>query len=194
MRVIDNFFKDPYTVRKLALKQSNYDPDPRFKWPGLRGVVLEPYRTIYNDYYQKFLDESVELSMMRFQTIDKSWGEGACHADAGIKYTVITYLNLECPTDSGTEVYDELSRSYQEYLNTFTSVKMDFFKSKRNFIDRFLYKKKVKKYNSKFMNPCVIPNKFNRTLIFDGERVHRAQNFFGTTLSNSRLTLISFFK
>ena len=59
---------------------------------------------------------------------------------------------------------------------------------------RWFYKRDKEKYNSAWNNPCIIANKFNRTLLFDSIRYHRAQNFFGNTIGDSRFTLIGFFK
>jgi len=198
MRIIDNFFKDPYTIRKLALsRQFLYNIDDN-SWPGIRSEIEEPYRSIYSNQYKKFFDESVELLYMYFQSIDKSYCEGTVHFD-DCKYTVITYLNLDIPSNSGTEVYDVCGYSSRKEcvldLQKFNQrTKVDFNRSNRTLVEQFFYKKKLKKFNFKFKDPCVVSNRFNRTLIFNGERFHRAQNFFGTTLSNSRLTLVSFYK
>ena len=35
IHVIDNFFSDPYVIRKLALK-AEYCSDPECRWPGMR--------------------------------------------------------------------------------------------------------------------------------------------------------------
>ena len=37
-----------------------------------------------------------------------------------------------------------------------------------------------------------VPNKFNRGLIFPASNFHRAQNSFGTSIVNSRMTVVSF--
>ena len=193
MRIIDNFIKDPYAVREVALKQTNYAPDEQFKWPGSRTQVLDPYRKIYAECYQKYFDQSANLGWMYFQSINNSFSQGAFHADIGCKYTVITYLNLKCPLNTGTEVVGDTYHVHDQYLKKFNVDKRGFISSKKNPIDTLVYNRRVKRHNSRFTDPCIISNKFNRTLIFYGERIHRAQNFFGTNLANSRLTLIAFF-
>ena len=195
MKVIDNFFKDSYAVRKLALSSTypeNREDD--HNWPGDRAYVEEPHRSIYVNQYKKVFDEPAELGRMYFQSIEKSYCEGVCHPD-DYKYTVITYLNLEPPLNSGTEIYGESRESfYKRRKFDFNKIKTDFNSSNRTLLDQFLFKKNLKRFNSIFKNPCVVSNKFNRTVIFYGDMVHRAQNFFGTTVSNSRLTLVSFYK
>ena len=39
-----------------------------------------------------------------------------------------------------------------------------------------------------------VPNKFNRGIIFPAANFHRSQYSFGTSIENSRLTIVSFFK
>ena len=193
IKILDNFFKDPYSIRKLAL--SSKFPFTSDEWPGRRAEVLDPYRIAYSNQYRKFFDEPAELYGMHFQLIDKSWIEGACHPDLFAKYTVITYLNSECSCNSGTEVYGKINEfRLMEDMKYFDQVKRDFYSSNRNRIDKFLFKKELKKFNSRFKDPCIVANRFNRTLIFHGNMVHRAQNFFGNIVSNSRLTLVSFYK
>ena len=114
-----------------------------------------------------------------------------------LKYTSITFLNLEAPFHSGVEVYDE--RYYKDayagkIMDEFTvSTKVPFYTSNRNFISRKIFQRKVRKYNSYFKDPFVIPNKFNRNVIFTSPLIHRAQNFFGSTVLDSRLILVGFF-
>ena len=195
IKILDNFFKDPYEIRKIALSSQFFLTSD--EWPGRRAEVLDPYRTAYSNQYRKFFDEPAELyeNRMHFQLIDKSWIEGVCHPDLDVTYTVITYLNLECPFDSGTEIYGKVDEfRLGDDRKYFNQVKRDFYSSNRNRIDKFLFKKELKKFNSGFKDPCIVANRFNRTLIFHGDMVHRAQNFFGNILSNSRLTLVSFYK
>ena len=122
------------------------------------------------------------------------WGTGSIHHDQDIKYTVLTFLNLRYPSNSGIEIYNERTTEDHSRGNSFESTKVNFYLSGKNPIERFFFEKKLKLYNSHLKDPCIVSNKFNRTVIFSGSRMHRAQNFFGNNMSNSRLTMISFFE
>ena len=204
MRVVDDFFENPYEVRALALKGKYYRA-PDLTWPGHRSDVPNFFRKNYELTIQSLVDEKVVIARSYFQWIDKSWQEGVCHSDGEDRYTVITFLNLDPPSNSGTEVYEgeyyrkpgspatQLNNRVKESLDTLEPFKRGFHKSSKTWRDKIVYNRKSKKHNSFFSNPCVISNKFNRTLIFDSYRIHRAQTFFGNTIKDSRLTLVSFF-
>ena len=95
----------------------------------------------------------------------------------------IQFINI---SSTGSEC-----REYMMENNT--KSKESFYRSSRNYYQRYQFKKKLDKYNSSpyFKDPCVVSNKFNRTVIFEKCQLHRAQNFFGKG-KNARFTLISF--
>ena len=43
-------------------------------------------------------------------------------------------------------------------------------------------------------NKIEVSNKFNRMVVFDSDRIHRPQNYFGTNKENCRLSMIFFLK
>jgi len=193
MWIVDSFFKDPYSIRNIALKlRDQYCSDKDYKWPGYR---VDSPQSLAVHYTSKVLevtqDEKLKISNCYFQYIDASYGTGSVHYDPG-KYTCITYLNPTPSSESGTEVYTPDNPGGDEYNNKSQTIKNRFYSSDRTPIQKFFFEKKVKEFNSIFKDPCIIANKFNRTLIFDSCRCHRAQNFFGTALKDSRLTLIMF--
>ena len=85
-------------------------------------------------------------------------------------------------------------RSSVNHIRRMEESKCDFYNSSRNFFQRSKFKKKIDKFNSSpfFKDSCIISNKFNRTVIFNRDRLHRAQNFFGKEPSNCRFTMIAF--
>jgi len=192
MHIIDNFFKDPYIIRRLALslKDKYLPPNSNESWPGLRCGVPQSLRSQCESKIKKITQEELILNECVFQYVDKSHLSCSPHIDPGT-YTCITYLNENPPSNSGTLVYDErFGRGYK--ISDFALIKRKFYASDRTLIDKFKYSRELNKINSLFENPCVISNKFNRTLIFDSDRVHRAQHFFGSTIKDARLTLVSF--
>tara|TARA_B100000965_G_scaffold247114_1_gene207470 strand:- start:75 stop:698 length:624 start_codon:yes stop_codon:yes gene_type:complete len=200
LRIIDDFLKDPYQVRRLALS-SNFDRDyPAARWPGYRANLPEPFRSQYLQQLNSILDEDLEFCGAYFQCIGKEWGSGLYHVDFEIKWTVLTFLNLNPPSHSGIEIGEVYSDNYinsifengQESIDAYGPSLSMFNKSKKTLIQRFFFDREIKKYNSHYKNPCVVSNKFNRTVIFRGHRNHCAQNFFGTRPADSRLTIISF--
>ena len=189
MQIIDNFFSDPYKIRITGLK-GEYFPCHNCLWPGYRWDPPENFRKFYLDKVSNILNEKLSLDYLHFQYIDKSWVCGMCHPDSPPhKYTCLTYLTPDPPSNSGTEVYEA---GCPKNARVDGIIKQTFYRSDRGIMKRWFYKRDKEKYNSAWNNPCIVANKFNRTLLFDSIRYHRAQNFFGNTIGDSRLTLISF--
>ena len=195
MRILDNFFKDPYEVRSLALKSEYFTAASSGQdnaWPGYRSNISPSFMERYMGKIKSILNEDLKQDGIYFQWIDKSWVRGSAHFDLN-KYTIVTFLNLKSYSNSGIEIYSE-KQSQDSYnkVGKFESWKRNFYRSNRDPIKGFFFEKRVNEYNSQYKDPCVIANRFNRTVIFDSDCVHSAQNFFGNNIKDSRMTLISF--
>lgn len=193
MKIIENTFKDPYQIREVALSLK-YATSNSLRWPGYRVDLPEPIRSQYFSIIKNYFTDIKSIQQAYFQYIDESWISGSCHYDDA-KYTCITFLNNKSQMNSGLEIYDEKYCCPQtgQLLDIFDPVKTKFYSSKKYLFQKILFKQRLKKFNSYFKDPCIISNKFNRTIGFDSYKIHRAQNFFGNKISNSRLTLVSFF-
>ena len=112
MRVLDNFLKDPYKVRKLALSSNFERESSSANWPGYRVELPEPFRSQYLQQLNSILDEDLEFYQAYFQCIDKEWGSGVYHVDLESKWTVLTFLNLNPPSHSGIEIGEVHSDNY----------------------------------------------------------------------------------
>ena len=198
----DNFFKDPYEVRRIAL-QGNYAPGPRYTYPGYRSFTL-PQNVINHltsevRYFTK--NPSLTMGGGAFQYITQDFISGIYHFDDEYTYTSVTFLSLDPPDNSGTEV-SSVGRGDRgappmpdegEGWDKSIEVRKDFHRDPSNFINAYKYRRTMKKINSKSKQVTQIPNKYNRFVVFDSPMFHRAQDFFGTSIEDSRLTIISFF-
>jgi hypothetical protein len=101
---------------------------------------------------------------------------------------------VDAPPNTGIEIGDNIENSKcKDYINFFDFEKYPFYKSSKNYYQRYRFKKKMDKFNSSpyFKNTCTVSNKFNRTVIFNRSQLHRAQNFFGKG-KDARFTMIGF--
>ena len=197
LRVIDDFLDDPYSFRNGGLKLYNENKHD-YTWPGFRANVPDFLEKKYISKVESTLN--LKLIVDRgpyFQWVDKTWISGLWHEDL-FDYTILTFLNIDAPPNTGIEIGNNTSTSLTksdctEYMNSFNSQKVSFYKSSRNYYQRYWFKKKIDKYISStyFKNSCTVSNKFNRTVIFNRWQLHRAQNFFGKG-KNARFTMISF--
>ena len=204
IHIEDDFFKDPYSVRNIALK-STYTPAKDGSWPGYRCWDIS--ENITNHILSKVRnfagDESLELDYKQtqqqgspnssFQFIPQQYRDGVYHSDYMHHYICIIYLSLESPVNSGTEVCDFDQKKGRGRTNIAHNKKIRFNKDPFNLIKRYNYDRIRKKINSDYKPIMTIPHKFNRAVVFPAGNWHRAQNFFGTSIENGRLTSVSFF-
>jgi len=204
LRVIDDFLGDPYTFRNEGLKLYNKEAkrslNSKYKhssWPGLRCYVPDFLCKKYVSQVESIVDDKLILRNAYFQWVDETWVSGTWHTD-GEYYTIMTFLNLDAPPNTGIQIADNTfkmsnGRKCSEYINNLEVDKISFYRSSKNYYQRYRFKKKLDKFNSSpyFKNACTVPNKFNRTVIFNRLELHRAQKFFGEG-KKARFTMIAF--
>jgi len=194
IHICDNFFNDPYEVRRRSFDQ---DYQGRPSYPGVRSFSIDSNATSYIHSYVKYhtKDHNLEIGEgARFQYVTKEFGQGVYHRD-DFKYICIVYLSLDAPPNSGTEVCDAGWMYDVEKLEPKNSgeILREFHQNpSSNLIKRFKYDRLITTINSHFKPIALAPNKFNSAVIFPANSYHRAQNFFGTSIENSRLTLVCF--
>jgi hypothetical protein len=208
MKIIDDFLNEPYKTRKLGLQlatKENIDlkDDKNGAWPGVRISLAFKSKilidNVFSDSYinkvKSHIGKDVYLEQSSIQWVSSIWGRGVVHCDYPNDYICITYLNEDPPSNSGTEVYSDYeapSLDLEKILSSFDREKKSFYLSNKSHNKRNFFLKKVEKINSRFKDPVIASNKFNRTIIYNARLLHRGQDFFGDDLDNSRMTLVSF--
>lgn len=176
--VVDNFYKDPDSVRTFALEQPfHHHPDYHkgrrtdtvYRFPGLK----ERFETILGYSIKNW--EHYGTNCCFQHCID---GDEIVYHFDGQEYAGVLFLTPDAPPDSGTT----------------------FFRSK--------YTKKMKTTNKEeyditfqhgFLDPQgfevvdVVGNVYNRIVLFDAKMIHAASSYFGSNLQNSRLFQLFFF-
>ena len=197
IHVCDNFFSDPYVVRNTALHEKYVTE--RFNYPGVRshGVPESVKDNIFSKVKNITQDYNLKIGSTTFQSVKKEFGTGIYHKDRE-NYICIVYLSLDPPVDSGTEICDFHipplidGKKDDMWPDSLDEVKISHFKDPFNLIKRYKYARLRRKLNSYFTPTTIVANKFNRGLIFPCKNYHRSQNFFGSSIENSRLTIVSF--
>ena len=145
IKIVDNFFKDPYAIRNVALiNQSSFVDDPQARWPGMR---IEMTHTPIMEYVTKRVrietNSDVFLRAAYFQFIGRSWGFGTYHADHPDTFFSIIYLTPDPPSNSGTEVYQGITCPNPQCpvmakAEKYEPTKRKFYRSNKTLIERFL--------------------------------------------------------
>jgi hypothetical protein len=196
--ILDNFYENPDLIRDWALSQEFFKGN-RGSWPGLRtellhtlnpglfNLILKKLLFVLKDYgYTEILDMQTG-----FQVIEGSWGTGWVHDDdPKLHVAGVIYLSPDAPTGSGTTIYEDQSDfNGDKYTELFMK---DVFSETVE--ERAQYSKYREEQRAHFKPSISMGNVYNRCVIFDTRNWHSADNFFGDTLENSRLTQVFFIK
>jgi len=192
--VVDNYFSNPFEIRKIVFSNSvEFESDDMFLWPGKRwkyGVDQFTVKKILKDV-NRITESSFTNPRFHYQIITKEYLRGAIHRDEA-EYTVVIFLSPNPPPNSGVSVYGKVSD--QKVLNSFdlSGIKSNFMRSNKTRIDKIKYGIFLNMIDKFFGEENHIVNKFNRCVIFNSQNYHKAQEFFGNSLMDSRLTIIGF--
>tara|TARA_R100000406_G_C3087360_1_gene118599 strand:+ start:377 stop:979 length:603 start_codon:yes stop_codon:yes gene_type:complete len=194
IHVIDNYFSNPFEIRKRALlNHDEFESDVDFLWPGRRwkyGVDQFTIKKILQDV-NRITESSFTNPRFHYQIITEEYLRGAIHRDEA-EYTVVIFLSPEPPPNSGVSVYGKISD--QKVLNKFnlSGIKSNFMRSNKTRIDKIKYGLSLNVIDKFFGEENHIANQFNRCVIFNSQHYHKAQRFFGNSIKDSRLTIIGF--
>jgi hypothetical protein len=201
--VVDNFFKDPDSIRKLALAQkfllNSEVPDPEKElYPGSRTDEIplldrEIYDTLCTQVFSifhNFAFEKVNWNVISFfQLVSNNWNNGWIHVDNDTVFAGVVYLTPDAPLDSGTSIYKTNNKFDSVRYNELQKSKQLFYRKQ---ISGEEYFKDKQECNSMFDETVKVNNVYNRLVMFDGEVYHSANEFFGDNSNDSRLTIAFF--
>jgi hypothetical protein len=197
--VINNFLPFPNVVRSWALSNEFVDSTEFSKrigshtmWPGLRTQHVMDLDAAYANYVlSQFSDiakncffnaANVNISIRSFfQVCKESDGDSWIHQDNDVDIAGLLYLSPDAPVSSGTTLYKCNDH------NRWASLNMDQM-TKINRVE------KKDLYDSLFTPVDVIGNVYNRLVMYRGDIFHKSNDYFGTTLHDSRLTQVFFLK
>jgi hypothetical protein len=197
-KVVDNFFEDPYEVRQIGIdliakKHSCILNDSTNYYPGIRCSVPNHINTFIISFLEKTFNRSIKNFCPFYHITSAIHGSGLIHYDADSHeeniYAGLIYLNENPPEKSGTILCNEI-----DYFNKNTitnSFNLVCSTHDVKIISEF--EKDREKYNRNFEIETEIENKFNRLLIYKGNRPHAPYYYFGNNLFNSRLILVFLF-
>jgi len=194
--VIDDFFADPVLWRHFAINQ-NYSKPDNLLFPGKR---TQPVNEIDSRVFESFANTLIsKVSKLRnlnyinawFHSIDASYGQGWVHDDNPVQtLTGLVYLNETAPLNTGTTIYkDRFDDQADTYL---PHMKDDLLFANAEQREKINILRQEQRSN--FDIDIQIENVFNRCVLFDPRVWHSADNFFGTNIEDSRLTLVFYIK
>ena len=192
---VDDFFETLEMIRSFALSQDFFKGD-RGYWPGVRSKMLDETSTeLFNLMQYNILNclpqfKKFEKFESTFHLCNESYVRGWVHDDApDVNVAGFVYLSPNPPLNTGTTFFeDSIEQMMSQYLEPF----MDDVSRMPDEPPRLEYSKYRDEQISWFKKSLSIDNMFNRAIIFDPRTWHAADNFFGTTKEDSRLTIVFF--
>jgi hypothetical protein len=195
--VVDDFFETPDMIRAFALQQEFFKGS-RGYWPGVRSQFLEDISTeLYNLLTYKILKVLPQFTKFEkfestFHLSGKNYVRGWVHDDApDLNVAGFLYLSPDPPPNSGTSFFDDTTPSMPASF-------LDAFKQDVLRMPDELPLPELDKYRDEqltwFKKSLTVDNVYNRAIIFDPKTWHAANDFFGTTKEDTRLTLVYFGK
>jgi len=150
-------------------------------------ITLKKILFVLKDYG---ITQVVELQT-GFQLIAEEYGRGWVHDDdPSFQYAGIIYLSKDAPIGSGTTIYEDSVDFDGDVYNKMFETDVNNASAE----DREIYAKYRAEQVSKFKKSIVVENVYNRFVLFDSRCWHSADNFFGSTPDDTRLTQVFFIK
>jgi len=197
--VVENFYENPDAIRKFALAQKykfcHEQADITYVYPGSRTQDLH---ALDSSLYEKVCKKLVSIfhihehDYMRwaistsFQSVTEEYKQGVIHTDHSTVFAGVLYLTPDAPLNSGTSLFKKNATFDQEkYIRALEQNDAQF---------KVGQKIMATDYHSMFDEVVRVNNVYNTLIMYEGETFHAANNFFGTTLKNSRLSQVFFIK
>jgi len=198
--IVDNFYKDPDEVRKLALAQTYYPASELDNSEGIfPGKRTHELGSIDSDFFRYSVDkligvfhdystQTVKWNISnKFQLIDASYDSDWIHSDVGCMFAAIIYLTPNAPLTAGTSIYQPNSKFDKKIYEQLNHEKFELYKSNK-------YTESKNTINNMFTETVRVNNVYNRLLVYEAEQFHGGHGFFGHNNIDSRLTQIFFIK
>jgi hypothetical protein len=192
--IINDFLPFPNQIRSWALSQE-YMNAKQFtekyghytNWPGVRTDHVMDLDRSYADYV---LSRIVSIATTNFggqnysvksffQVHGENDGDSWVHQDNDVDVAGLIYLSPNAPVSSGTSLYR--CNDYNKWTNLHIDDMTKINRQERKDL-----------YDQIFEPVDVIGNVFNRMVMYRGDIFHKSNDYFGTTLQDSRLTQVFF--
>lgn len=197
--IVENFYENPNKVRNFALAQEytscfEYD-NAQYAWPGARTKdLLLLDKILFENVCKKLVSvfHNTEHDYMRwiitsnFQSCSAEYGHGVMHTDTNTIFAGILYLTPDAPLNSGTSIYRKNASFNQEKYQHALETNDETYRTNK--------KAPSTDFHGMFDEVLRVNNVYNTLILFEGHNYHAANQFFGDSLVNSRLTQTFFIK
>jgi len=195
--VANNFYDNPDAIRAFALAQKykfrHEETNLDYVYPGcrtqdlhsldsaLQAKVLKKLISVFHIHEHDHMRWAISSS---FQSVSEVYKQGVIHTDNNTIFAGVLYLTPNAPLNSGTSLYKKHDTFTQEKYKRGCEQNDERFKAGQIIMDT--------DFHSMFDEVVRVNNVYNTLILFEGDIFHAANNFFGTTLEDSRLSQVFF--
>jgi hypothetical protein len=195
--IVENFYENPDAIRKYALEQEykycHERPDLKYVYPGSRTKDLfDLDKVLHENVCKKLVSvfHNTEHDFMRwaistsFQSVTEEYKEGVIHTDQNTVFAAVLFLTPDAPLNAGTSLFKK-SKTFNEQQYELALADNDA-RFRAGDIEM------TTDYHAMFDEIVLVNNVYNTIVIYEGRHFHAANQFFGKTLEDSRLTQVFF--
>lgn len=195
--IIENFYENPDAIREFALKQTytfcHERNNVKYVYPGSRtkdifdldpALQAEICKKLVSVFHNSEYDSMRWGISTNFQSVTEEYKEGVIHTDHNTIFAGVLYLTPDAPLNAGTSLYRKGP--------TFDEAK---YKAALALNDKEFREGKIvmnTEHHSMFEEIVRVNNVYNTLIIYEGRHYHSANDFFGKTLEDSRLSQVFF--
>ena len=195
--LIENFYDNPHAIRKFALAQKykfrHEETDLKYVYPGCRTQdlhaldaalfekICKKLVSVFHIHEHDYMRWAITTS---FQSVSEDYKQGVIHTDNSTVFAGVLYLSPNAPLNSGTSLYKK-NKSFNEQKYKQALEQND---------ENFKVGQKIMStdYHIMFDEVVRVNNVYNTLIIYEGDTFHAANDFFGSTLKDSRLAQVFF--
>ena len=195
--MVEDFYENPDAIRKFALAQKyTYCKDIKnieYVFPGCRtqdlfkinpvlfANICKKLISVFHNAEHDYMGWQITTS---FQIVTAEYGQGVIHRDQNTIFAAVCYLTPNAPLNAGTSLYKP--------NNSFDEAKYE--QALQDNDARFKTGEIVMDtgYHSMFDEVVKVNNVYNSLIIYEGDTLHAANQFFGENNKNGRLAQVFF--
>ena len=194
--VVENFYENPDAIRKFALAQKyqfcHEIPNIEYVFPGSRtkdlhaldaklyAEVCKKLVSVFHIHEHDYMRWSISTS---FQVVTEEFGQGVIHTDHNTIFAAVVYLTPNAPLNSGTSLFKR-NATFDETKYQQALVDND---------ERFKANQPISRdYHHMFDEVVRVNNVYNTLILYQGDTLHAANQFFGKTKQDGRLAQVFF--
>jgi hypothetical protein len=197
--VVDDFYNNPYDIRKYALSLDYPEPFEGYTYPGRNSTKSVYDQSLHNEIEKicgsklRYPKSDTEAGYFRLSTENDTF-EQYIHVDPGWDIAGVLYLNPpnQCEIEGGTSFWMHKKLGIEHCPRNPEEAALLGYDTYHSIRENLIYGDGLD--DTKWLKYLMVPMKFNRLVLFDSLLWHSHNANFGDKKENARLVQLFFLK